>query len=228
MGFAKDLARKSIEIRKNTERNAANAKQKSLASASKVDSIRKNLFSSTGPSGPLPALEREAVPGITAQTDVLPQFQLARKRLGQQTVQDEQRTSDALNRRFAALGNFGGGAQIKIQQQAEDAARRRRDSASEGLDAAEATERQRRAEFQEGIRQQALGRNQQRDLANFDRQFQERVFNFDKNSKLAQFDLALEQFTLDRDTNEFNRRLAIHQAGKKGGFFGIGGSSFEG
>lgn len=79
----------------------------------------------------------------------LDQFALARQRAQQRSLEDSQRQGDALKRRFAALGTLDSGAQLKIEQNANDASARNLEDANAGIDAAETQEKSRKQELQD-------------------------------------------------------------------------------
>lgn len=146
--------------------------------------------------------------------------------------------SDAISRRFAALGAGNSGAAIKAQQMAdqaqadkesgvlqgvgmqEDAERKRLNEAAEQRDFA-ASEATKGRNFQGS--EAARGRKMQADLYNADQDFKQKVFAFDANSKLADMDRAFDEFKINQDTLEFNKRKARFEAGHTGGLFGSGG-----
>ena len=88
------------------------------------------------------------------------QFDLARKRAQQQSASNLQGRRDALQRRFAQLGNLDSGARLKIEQLAENEESQNLAQANEGIDAAQNSEMGRRREIlqaQEFSRGERLG-----------------------------------------------------------------------
>lgn len=102
--------------------------------------------------------------------------------------------SNALQRRFSAMGASGSGAQIKALQLAHDAASKQASDAATEIGASEV---------------QAF---QNHDLAQADMDFKQRVFNFEQGSKLHELDLAERQQKIDAASTEYNRRLSQFQA----------------
>jgi len=170
-------------------------------------------------------------------------FDAARRRAEQSSTMDAQKNSEALQRRFASLGASNSGAAIKAEQTARDESVAKRESAMENINAAEAQdiaqkeERQVDRDFQAqqakvGREFQAgeteLQRGFQREQSGIDRAFQDKVFSFDKESKLKQLDLSFQQLDLAKSESDFNRRMAERTQGwnedNQGGFFGAGGT----
>ena len=86
----------------------------------------------------------------TPQDDYLKdtsQFDVARKRVQQQSATNLQSKRDALQRRFAQLGNLDSGARLKIEQQAEQEEAVNAQNANESIDAAQQAEMGRRREI---------------------------------------------------------------------------------
>jgi hypothetical protein len=78
------------------------------------------------------------------------QFDVARKRVQEQSASNLQSRKDALARRFAALGNLEGGARLKIEQKVADEESQNLARANEGVDAAQNAELGRRREVIQG------------------------------------------------------------------------------
>ena len=110
-----------------------------------------------------------------------------------------QTNQNAITRRFAAMGSTGSGAYIKALENANDAAQNQIQEATQNIG------------FQE---QQAL---QNRDLAQADLDFKNRVFSFDQASKLHELDLAERQQKIDSVIQQFNTRVAAEQTRPQGG-----------
>lgn len=101
--------------------------------------------------------------------------------------------ADALKRRFAAQGAAGSGAEIKAQQLAEQQNLSARNDALVNVEAMEA---------------EAF---MNRDLAQADMEFKQRVFNFERGSKMHELDLAERQQQQDAVAQEINARVAKEQ-----------------
>lgn len=115
-----------------------------------------------------------------------------------------QEMGDALTRRFTAIGQASSGAAMQAQLKAQDqvtqqANQQRNELAGQELQAME-PEAQR--QFQAG-------------LADKDQAFKQRLFDVEQGNKLQEIDLAKKQFELDRDTTEFNKRMAEIEANRK-------------
>jgi hypothetical protein len=149
-------------------------------------------------------------------------FEAARTRATQRATADLQQNQDALKRRFAALGGLNSGAAIKQQQLLQERSQQQREEAIQGIDAAEADrhENQVNRDFQAGEAEKQRGF--QREQAGIDRGFQDKVFSFEKESKLKQLDLAAQQFSFDKEQTLFNRKMALAEQFGGGGLFGIG------
>jgi hypothetical protein len=102
--------------------------------------------------------------------------------------------SNALKRKFTSIGAAGSGSAIKMQQQLLDQGARQKADAIRDIDTQEQAELS------------------NRELAQADMDFKQRVFNFDKGSKLHELDLAERQQQIDSTSTEFNKRLAEFQA----------------
>jgi hypothetical protein len=131
------------------------------------------------------------------------QFFQSRKNEAQQAATAQtQSGSDAIQRRFASMGASGSGAQIAAMQKNQEA----------GLDA------QRKALSDVGSMElqsaeSDLGRQFQSGMADKDISFKRELSGIEQGNKLKELDLAERQFSLDKDTTEFNRRLAEIEAG---------------
>ena len=95
----------------------------------------------------------------------MPQYDLARQRAVQQNAADKQANLDALQRRFANLGNLNSGAQLKQEENLNNQSAVNLANANEGINAQQQAEILRRKEVLQG---QEFSANQ----ANLQRQFQ--------------------------------------------------------
>lgn len=154
----------------------------------------------------------------------LPQFDELRKQAKQRANQASQAGTEAMKRRFAAIGGLGSGASIKQENLVRQQANQQAEDAMTGINAAEAQERSRIADRDFAAQQNQLqrdfagkeaekGRSFQREISDKDFAFKNQVFAFEKDSKLKQLDLAQKQFDLDNETTEFNKRIAAIEAG---------------
>lgn len=154
----------------------------------------------------------------------LPQFDQLRKQAQQRANQAAQAGTDAIKRRFAAIGGLGSGAAIKQQNLMRQQANQQLEDANANINVAEAQERSRLADRDFAAQQNQLqrdfaakeaekGRSFQRELSDKDFAFKNQVFAFEKDSKLKQLDLAQKQFDLDKETTEFNKIIAAIEAG---------------
>lgn len=139
-------------------------------------------------------------------------FQARRDDVDRNTRGQQQETDDALQRRFTALGQGGSGAAIGAQLKAREGLQAQRNAAMGDVDAQEAGAQMQSAEAQ-------LGRDFQRsfglEMADKDMGFKRQLFDIEQGNKLKEIDLAERQFALDRDTTEFNKRMAEIEAGRK-------------
>jgi hypothetical protein len=226
--------------RKTAEQDSAKAADQSKLAAQK-SAIQRRADTVSAARTPIQAegYKAEAAPQATARnTGPVEGYDKIRTRALSQARAGYSGASDAINRRFAALGAANSGAAIKQQQLAdqsqadkeaqvlegvgmqEDAERRRLNEASEQRDFA-ATEAVKARNFQGS--EASRGRKMQADLYNADQDFKQKVFAFDAESKLADMDRAFEEFQINKDVIEFNKRKARYEAGNTGGLFGSGG-----
>jgi predicted DNA-binding protein len=148
----------------------------------------------------------------------LPEFESQRKRLKSQLDENAQLQREALERRFAQLQGGPSGAQVKVGQQLEGEIFKQQGQAQEGLDAQEIAVRR---QMDEADKQ----RDFQRELVSKDDGFKQKVFEFEKETKLKQIDMATREFDADQRTTEFNKMISILGLSKgddqKSGFRGI-------
>lgn len=182
----------------------------------KVDAIRRRLDTMQGPQ----MLQKESAP-----QGPLPQFEALRQNLRDEAQSAGQQQSDALKRRFAAMGALNSGAAIKAEQQGNEAIQKQLNKELSNIGFQEA---QQQFQKEEAI----AGRNAQRDIYNADADFKDKVFRLESGSKLAQLDLAFDQQDLarqvaenDRIINQFNSELSTITAKKPKK--GLIGSTFE-
>lgn len=149
-----------------------------------------------------PTLNKEALGG---------EFDLARKRVLQQSRSAGQQAQDAIKRRFARIGALGSGAFIKASQKAQSDIQ---GQTGEQLANIDAQKNRALAELEFKAAESAAGREQQRNLAQADIDFRNKVFKFDAKSKLRQLDVAIRQQLLDSIDQEFNRRQAAGLSGE--------------
>lgn len=117
---------------------------------------------------------------------------------------------DALKRRFAAMGSTGSGAMIKLQQQATEQADKMRSQSMQDINMAEEDANMQRDAMQAQMDQQV-------NLAQADMNFKNRVFSFERGSKLHELDLAERQQQIDSSTTDFNKRLSEQMSRPKQG-----------
>lgn len=147
-------------------------------------------------------------------------FERQRERVSQTTGAQTQQNTDALRRRFAALGMGSSGAAISAEQQARDKGAQAQAAALADVDAAEGAEMERRAEVQANRDFQAGEAEKGR---KFEGGYRDREFDFNRMNADRQFGLSERQVGLAEGESAFNRRMANAQAKKTGGFFGAGG-----
>jgi hypothetical protein len=161
-------------------------------------------------------IARTVLPGSQANEAMAKRYSQMRERTSQDVNASADKSVNALNRRFTAMGSSGSGAQMKLQQQTlENAERTKQDSMRE-IDANEAAEAAQRDDARAMAQAQM---DQQTTLAQADMDFRNKVFSFERGSKLHELDLAERQQQVDTATTEFNSRVAAESARpKKGGF----------
>lgn len=113
---------------------------------------------------------------------------------------------DAITRRFASMGSSGSGAQIAALQKNREAAQA---AERQGLADVNAQELQQES----AINEAEAARSFQGHLAGQDLGFRRDVFGAEQGNKLKELDLAQKQFDIDKATTEFNKRLALREAG---------------
>ena len=148
-------------------------------------------------------------------------FQLEEQRLRQRESQRADEQKKALKRQFASLGALGSGAQIKVGQQAEQAAASRLESGLQGLQSQRlGVEEQREAEQRQrdfASEQARLGRELTSEQARLGREFTstERLGaqEFQKGLFDIQNALALDEFDLNQFVTLQNLNIARGQLG---------------
>ncbi len=154
----------------------------------------------------------------------LAQYDRARERVSQAANSEAQAGMGALRRRLAASGALNSGAGIQAQAQAQERATQAKAGQLADVDAQEQGEIERRAEVQANRDFQAGEAQKGRDFTrDFEGGYRDKVFEFDKMTKLRSLDQADRQIGLQESESAFNRRLAKKTAGSQGGFFGAGG-----
>jgi len=156
---------------------------------------------------------------------------------GAQAVNSQaQQGDDAIQRRFAAMGAQGSGAQIAAMQKNRDAAmdagrKSLTDVAGQELQANEADVGRSFQSAEAGVGRQFQSseadlarkfqsteseaqRAFQGSLAEKDMALKQKLADTDQTNKLAELDLARQQFALDKDTTAFNQRMAEIEAGR--------------
>lgn len=187
-----------------------------------------------------------AIPGAPTIEDLQSKrqdfFKQRRADVTQDSQNQLQQGSDALNRRFTSLGLAGSGAAIgaDLKNRADVAnsqAKALNDVQGQELQANEgdisrqfsADESQKGRDFS-GLEAQK-GRDFQGVLANKDFDFKKQAFDVEQGNKLKQMDLAERNFGLEKEAQDFNTRLAEIESGQnaqtiaknKAGLLGGGG-----
>lgn len=188
-----------------------------------------------------PGNQQAFIPEAYQAKDVsgaLPEYEMLRSNLSNQFNAQRGSAMDALDRRFAALGNLNSGARLKSQEKLESSLAQARNEAlnqigfqeaqaRRGLQEAEAgrafASGESRAQMGFGASQSAIDRANQIGMFNTQLEQQNRQFQFDAKSKLRQLDLALYQAQVDNVNTQFNKELAQYQAYNQGGLLGGGG-----
>lgn len=162
-----------------------------------------------------------------SQRDIANQ-DIARQRADAFRAQNQQQdeAQDMIRRRFASMGAGGSGAEIaalaKLNEQGLAGQRDINDRIGAGV--------------LDNLRSQEQNAELQQALAGRDELFKRELAGTDQANKLAQLDMAMKQFEIDKDTTAFNRRMAEIEYGAntnatrraragllgQGGFLGTG------
>lgn len=189
-----------------------------------ADALRNRLGQLDVPSE---KLQKESMPGFTGPSAPMQQFDVARNRAKQGAQTAAQQGTEAMNRRFAAMGSLNSGAAIKAVQNVQDSANQQEQNAMNQIGAQEEQVRfdVDQANLNRDLQRQesSAQRNFQRELKNQDQAFQDKVFSFDSGSKLAQMDIAISNAALEADAQEFNKNMEMFKQRTSGGLFGAGG-----
>jgi len=129
----------------------------------------------------------------------------------------DQQQQEALNRRFTSLGQGASGAAIKAGQLASQGIQEQKGRQLGELEG-QAAQQELATQLQ---REQIAGQQGfAKEMAGRDEALKREFFNTEQENKLKQLDLAERQFQLDKDAQEFNKRLAEIEAGRQpGGMF---------
>lgn len=135
----------------------------------------------------------------------LPQYDYIRQNAANQLRAQGNDQDTAMKRRFAAQGGLNSGAYIKQAQMQQQNQADQQVQAQQGIDTQEAGEVQRRQEIQDQYGEAQKSRDfasseagKQRDFQKYvydsDQVFKEKVFSFEKDSKLAQLDFQYQDY----------------------------------
>ena len=127
--------------------------------------------------------------GPNASSALNRRYQQMRDRVSQDSNAAGDKALGAIQRRFASIGAGGSGAQIKMMTQAQEQAQKQKADAISQVDMAE---------------QQEISN---RELAQADMDFKNRVFNFERGSKLHELDLAERGQQISQAQDEYSARL---------------------
>lgn len=137
-------------------------------------------------------------------------YQKKRGDLQQQARASQQQADDAITRRFASLGQAGSGAALGAQMKAREGIQANANSAMNDL----ATQ-----EVESQLQRQFATEQADKDMV-----FKRGLFDIEQGNKLKELDLAQKQYELERDAQEFNKRMAEIEAGREdAGLLGSGG-----
>lgn len=185
--------------------------------------------------------------GIRDAQPKLPQYDKLRAQTQQRFSAEGQKQGDALQRKFAALGNLQSGAAIKQQQNLNSDVMQQQEQAMGGIDAQEAQEVQRQKEVQDArdfaanesrvgrefagaeadkgrtfqAGESALSRRAQGDQ--FDRSFGEQV----KQNSFTN-DMATKEAALNEKMTHYNQALSLATSGKQNGVLDAWNQLFPG
>lgn len=164
---------------------------------------------------PIDAYKAKAINGP------LPEYDLARNKLNEDSNVAGQAGSEALARRFAAMGGgLNSGSFIKQNEIQNDANLNRR---SEGMREIGVQEAQAKRTLQEAENQKEYASQESSKQFNASQAFNDKVFRFDSSSKLGQLDLAYKSAELNAATEAYNAELNAYTAKHSGGLLGAGG-----
>lgn len=150
----------------------------------------------------------------------LPQYDTARNIESQSLNSAQQSESDAMQRRFAGMGNLNSGAYIKSAQIADQKANENRANAISGINMQEANTRtglqqnEANKEFQSGESTKQFNAGQGN---------QYRQFQAENASKVAQLDLAYKSSEQQAADDQYQAAMNAYQARHSGGLLGAGG-----
>lgn len=173
-------------------------------------------------------------------------FDSKRSDIERQAKGAQQMQEDAIQRRFSSLGASGSGAAIGAQIKGRESVEATKNQAFNELGGQELqaniederfketlNEAQRGRDFQESQRKASemfqsgeskVGREFAAAQAALERGQRETFFGAEQANKLKEFDLAERQFALEKDAQDFNKRMAeIMQAQEDPGLLGSGG-----
>lgn len=162
------------------------------------------------------------------QQPKLDEYESLRNRAKQQGNAQRDEAMETLRRRLASQGMLQSGAYNAASQQTEEAANRNTNEAVQNVDFAEKQELQRRQEMKEARNYQTQERVASQDFSSSEAQkgrlFSKELFDADMSFKqqvqastvrFAELDAAFreKEFEVDKETNSFNKYLALRQAG---------------
>lgn len=153
-----------------------------------------------------------------------PVLEQQRQRIQQGAQAAGQQQTEALQRRFAAMGGGpGSGAMEKIQGQQQEALNRNTNEAMGGVDAQQQQLDEKEKERSFAAEEAQKGRTQQQGQFEANLGFQSKQFDFNKSSKLRELDQMDKKFNLDRELGYANIDMEKEKARKSGGLLGGGG-----
>lgn len=154
----------------------------------------------------------------------LPEFEQARNLTSQSLNAQKQGSDDAMQRRFAAMGNLNSGAYIKAAQVGDQQANESRGNAMAGIGMQEAQTR-RGLQQQEAQKEFQSGEQAKMYNAQAGNQFQQfkTGLSADSMGKVASLDLAYKGMQQQAADDAYQARMNEYQAKHSGGLFGAGG-----
>jgi hypothetical protein len=160
-------------------------------------------------------------------TAPLPEYDQIRNQTQMALNAQKQGSSNAIDRRFAAMGNMNSGAYVKAQQMNDQQSDETAANAMSGIGFQEAQARralqqqESNKEFQSGESTKQFNANQSTQYKQLNNQFNQ--WKFDANSKIGQLDLAYKNAQQQAADDQFNAEMAQYQARHSGGLLGSGG-----
>jgi hypothetical protein len=177
------------------------------------------------PKTPAPGMAPAQPYKAAAAPTALPQFDVLKGQATQRANAAGQQQEQALQRKFASLGNLNSGAAIKLQQQSAADINQQKEDVIQGLDAAQTQEIARLGEVEKGREFQSAETAMQRQAqqSQFDRSFAEQQR---QSSFMEQ--LGLQEHELSKFNTMYNTALSAATSDAQGAIFNTMEALFPG